>query len=155
MRSSMPSSIAPALLAQLQKDAAGFRGTFACEPSSRDNYAEGEMSLTYTGEDEDVPVEIANEIQGEHIAAPLARMLNAVPALLEAARERDELRERIVKVRKAGIDALRCAAEQSPNGDESIRQLAAQLEMPPCRECNDNVWCGACNGHGFTKEEAE
>lgn len=87
--------LTPELLEQLEKDVAGYQGTFDVEPSCRDNYADGEMSLTYLGDGDDVPVIIATELQGAHIAEPIARMLNAIPALVAAAKERDQLRAQL------------------------------------------------------------
>lgn len=133
----MPSSLTPALLAQLEKDVAGFHGTFACEPSNRDNYAEGEMALTYTGEGEDVPVEIANEIQGEHIAAPLVRLLNAVPALVEEASIKAKLAWRGV------IDpCVRCggAGQLMYGGSATWRRGGLKAGHQPTRDVCDLCW---------------
>lgn len=84
------SDLTPEALAQLERDAEGFRGTFSAALSSRDNFADGEAVLHYLGEGEDeYPVHIAGEVQGMHIAEPLARMLNGVASLVAAAKERD------------------------------------------------------------------
>jgi hypothetical protein len=99
-------------LEQIARDAAGFRGRFAAVSSCRDNYAEGEMALKYASDGSDEPTEIADEIQGEHIAAPLARMLNAVPVLLAE----------IARLRNAGRNAC-VLAMQAPVKRERVKEL--------------------------------
>lgn len=117
--------LTPELLAQLERDAAEFPGAFVVEESSRDNYAEGEMTLTYTGEGEDVPVTVATEIQGAHIAEPLARMLNAVTALVAAAKERDQLRVELEKMRQP------IAPSVSEDAERLVSGLMAQSRRTP------------------------
>ncbi len=115
--------------AQIRKDVAGFRGRFGWRPeSSSDIYAEGEMSLTYTSDGSDEPEQIAAEIQGEHIAVPIARMLNAVPLLLA---EVERLRQRLAEANRRLAEARQEIADVrgmlDAHGHDGIFEAAAKL----------------------------
>ena len=77
----------PAQLLELRAMADGFRGTFEfkAERVDAEDFVVAEDALVYCTEDQD-DYEIASPIE-EHIGEPIAKMLNAVPALLDRVAE--------------------------------------------------------------------
>jgi chromosome segregation ATPase len=85
--------LTPELLEQLEKDAEGFPGRW------ESRFDDASDSIHYIDKEGEVH-EIAPDIEIDDVADPIVRMLNAAPALVAAAKERDQLNAEVAKLRR-------------------------------------------------------
>lgn len=112
-------------LVQLQQDAAGFAGRFEFRPDDDAGY---DRLVYVSAGDECDDYEIAEQLE-QHVAEPIARMLNTVPALLahveQLAKERDALATR----RDELLAAMVRVANETPFADEAKDALAQRGKL--------------------------
>lgn len=108
------------LLEQLERDAASFGGHFEAKIDDESD------SLDYIGIDGD-RYEIVAECEIDDVAEPLARMLNAVPALVAAAKETERLRLLARRI----INFCEERHGRHPSGWAQHERLRAEIERKP------------------------
>ncbi|MGL4442526.1 MAG: hypothetical protein ACRCU1_02805, partial [Alsobacter sp.] len=89
-------NLTPELLAQLERDAAGFGGRFEARIGDCSD------SVYYIGLDGENH-EIIADCEIDDVVEPLARMLDSVGPLVAAAKERDQLRAEVERLRGLGL----------------------------------------------------